>query len=231
MHNRRDHAWFRFSAQPEEVSPLHVPSQGHKYIFYIFLNVNRDWHNFHTHTHTWKSFVFSWLLYKQESKEQIALCGIPEEGFEKCPLLCAIQENSPGSSRRPAASRPPLSCRVTVVFLSCVAKRTTVWWLWVVLFVPVNGKKKKGCGWMLVMGKSWNWMFDYHPLCWTEWRLSGGRSSQNMWSCFRKLLLKFTNIPPTATRDKSTHTHVRDWSWEWTCAFWVVVDMGNKYEI
>lgn len=70
--------------------------------------------------------------------------------------------------------------------------------------------KRKNCGGMSVMGKSWYCItvFDYQPLCWTEWRLLDGRFSQNMWSCFRKLLqLKFTNSPPTATRNKSTHTH------------------------
>lgn len=64
--------------------------------------------------------------------------------------------------------------------------------------------KWKKCSWMLVMGKSWYCItvFDYHPLCWTEWR----RFAQHMWSCFWKpLQLKFTNVPPTATRNKSTH--------------------------
>lgn len=90
-----------------------------------------------------------------------------------------------------------LRCRTHAVSLMAVS----------CLFVPVNGKI---CGWMLVMGKSWYCItvFDYHPLCWTEWRLLDGRFSQNMWSCFRKLLqLKFTNIPPTATRNKGTRTH------------------------
>lgn len=69
--------------------------------------------------------------------------------------------------------------------------------------------KRKNCGWMLVMGKSCYCItvFDYHPLCWTEWRLLDGRFSQNMWSGFRKpLQLKFTKISPTASRNKSTHT-------------------------
>lgn len=72
--------------------------------------------------------------------------------------------------------------------------------------------KWKKCGWMLVMGKSWYCItvFDYHPLCWTEWRLLDERFAQHMWSCFRKLLqLKLTFLQ----QQHGIKAHKREWSW------------------
>lgn len=162
------------------------------------------------------------------------LCGIPEGRFLKSADCSAASRKilaHAGVPRRrglhfPAASRSyfcPALLNARRLFDGCELS-----------FCACKWKKKRSCVWMLVMGKSWYCItvFDYHPLCWTEWRLLGGCFSQNMWSCFRKLLqLKFTNIPPTATQDKSTHTRRSGAGNGWSCAFWVVVDIGNKYEI
>lgn len=149
-----------------------------------------------------------------------------------------IPRRRPGKSsliqapRGNAASLSFLLCHCRISVLRCQT-HTVCLMAATCVFVPVNGKK---CGWMLVMGKSWYCItvFDYHPLCWTEWRLLDERFAQHMWSCFRKLLqLKFTNVPPTATRNNSTHAGVK---LVMEMCLWGVVEktnpeMGNKCEI
>lgn len=167
---------------------------------------------------TWKCFIFPGRFTSRKPRSRLCCVECQKEGFEKCRLLRSVEEN-PGSRGRPAASDLHFPAASRSYFCPALLNARRLFDGCELSFCACKWKKKKkSCVWMLVMGKSWYCItvFDYHPLCWTEWRLLGGRFSQNMRSCFQKLLqLKFTNIPPTATRDKSTHTHTQERSWEW----------------